>query len=240
MGWHSVPTTDEVYLRVRHTGKLDNLYEGLPIYVISTGSSLRGFDFRRLNDKLTLGINRVIEYFHPSIMHFVDTSAHTTHARALSDYNGIIIAGPKAGPKNTHQHVFEVSRNLDTFEMRGNMTSICKQVGRSFSEGLFGGGAGCTALHIAILLGGNPIYLLGYDYYEDNGRHFDEYDESCNDKSIYAISFQGVEQISRESWIPKIYNCNRNSRLKCFPYIDIETLLSTNGDRPRLNISGNS
>lgn len=215
------------------TAKLDNLYQELPIYVISTGSSLRGFDFSRLNGKITIGINRVIEYFHPSIMHFVDTAAQITHARALSDYNGMIIAGPEAGPKHTHHNVFEVSRNISTFEISGTMRSTSKSVGRSFSDGLFGGGAGCTALHTAILLGGSPIYLLGYDYYEDNGRHFDEYDVSHNDKSLYAISYQGMEQISREDWIPRIYNCNQNSRLKCFPYIDIETSLTMRCERRR-------
>jgi hypothetical protein len=206
--------------------KLDNLYEGLPIYVISTGTSLRGFDLTRLNGKITIGINRVIEYFHPSILHFVDSTAQTTHAKALHNYNGMIIASAGAGPTQTHANTFEISRNIDTFEISRNMTSTSKKVGRSFSDGWFGGGAGCTALHTAILLGGNPIYLLGYDYYEDNGRHFDEYDESCNDQNLYMISFEGVSQISRENWIPRIYNCNPRSRLKCFPHIDIDTLLT--------------
>ena len=205
--------------------KLDNLYEGLPIYVISTGTSLRGFDFARLNGKITIGINRVIEYFHPSILHFVDQTAKTNHAKALRNYNGMIIAGSGTAPTHTHANTFEISRNVDTFEISGNMTSTSKKVGRSFSDGWFGGGAGCTALHSAILLGGNPIYLLGYDYYEDNGRHFDEYDETRNERDLYTVSFEGLEQLSRERWIPNVYNCNRRSRVTCFPYIEIDTLL---------------
>lgn len=204
--------------------KLDNLYQGLPIYIISTGTSLRGFDFRRLNGRITIGINRVIEYYHPSILHFIDVTAHLTHAEALSSYNGMIIAGPGAVPTHTHENTFLIGHNADTFEISGNMTSTSKKVGRSFADGWFGGGAGCTALHTAVLLGGNPIYLLGYDYYEDNGRYFDEYDESRNEKSLYSISFESVEQLSREDWIPKIYNCNRWSRLTCFAYVDIDEL----------------
>ncbi len=57
--------------------KLDNLYAGRPITVISTGTSLRGFDFRRLDGKLTIGINRVIEYYNPSIFFCVDVTATT-------------------------------------------------------------------------------------------------------------------------------------------------------------------
>lgn len=207
--------------------KLDNLYEGSPIYVISTGTSLRGFDFARLNGKITIGINRVIECFHPSILHFVDATAHRTHANALRSYNGMILAGPGALPPHTHDNCFEIRRNIDTFELSGQMTTTSKKVGRSFDDGWFGGGAGCTALHTAILLGGNPIYLLGYDYYEDNGRHFDEFNELQNDKEIYSISFEGVEHISREEWIPRIYNCNRLSRLKCFPHADVDALLDS-------------
>ena len=205
--------------------KLDKLYQGQPIYIISTGTSLRGFDFTRLNGKITIGINRVIEYYHPTIMHFVDFTAHVTHARALADYNGMILAGPNAGPTTTHDNVFTIERNIDTFELSGDMVETSKRVGRSFADGWFGGGAGCTALHSAILLGGDPIYLLGYDYYEDNGCHFDEYNPTRNNKELYGFSIEGVEHIGRQKWIPKIYNCNPRSRLRCFPYADIETLL---------------
>jgi len=205
--------------------KLDDFYAGLPIFIISTGVSLRGFDFTRLDGRLTIGINRVVEYYHPSIVHFVDRTAHMTHARALSRYNGMIIAGRGAAPAATHDNIFEINRNVDTFELSGNMTALTKKVGRSFSDGWYGGGGGCTALHMAILLGGNPIYLLGYDYYEDNGRHFDEYDESRNDQELYDDSLRGIEHISREDWIPKIYNCNPRSRMRCFPFADLDEVL---------------
>jgi hypothetical protein len=206
--------------------KLDNLYQGLPIFILSTGTSLRGFDFTRLNGKLTIGINRIIEYYHPSIMHFVDITAHKTHAMALSNYNGMIIAGPGAVPSATHANTFEISRNIDTFELSGDMTTTSKVVGRSFSDGWFGGGAGCTALHTAILLGGDPIYLLGYDYYQENGGHFDEYDESRNDRNIYLDSFVSIHHLGSQDWLPKIFNCNSRSKVTCFPYIDIDSVLS--------------
>ena len=193
--------------------------------MISTGTSLRGFNFARLNGKITIGINRVIEYYQPSIVHLVDLTARFTHARALRNYNGMIITGRGAGPTNSHDNTFEIDRNIDTFELSGEMTETVKTVGRSFSDGWFGGGAGCTALHSAILLGGNPIYLLGYDYYEDNGAHFDEFDESRNSRDLYSVSFAGVEHLGRQDWIPEIYNCNPNSRLTAFRSIDLDTLL---------------
>jgi hypothetical protein len=201
--------------------KLDNLYAGRPIYVISTGTSLRGFDFARLDGKLTLGINRIIEYYNPSIFFCIDITAHETHAHALRSYNGMIIAGPNAGPTRTHSNVFEVPHSGGTFEIDGELHYQQVSVGRSFCDGLFGTGAGCTALHAAILLGGDPIYLLGYDFYEQNGRHFDEYDEAMNEEHVYNLSFRCLEQLSREDWLPRIYCCNPNSRLTCFPRAEL-------------------
>src|SRR5205085_2787136 len=113
--------------------------------------------------------------------------------------------GPSAYPSATHDNAFEVGRNIDTFEMSGDMTKLSEKVGRSFDDGLFGGGAGCTALHTAILLGGDPIYVLGDDYYEENGVHFDEYDEARNEQHVYRISCDGVARSmagrSRNCWL---------------------------------------
>ena len=205
--------------------RLDRLYEGLPIFILSTGTSLRGFDLTRLDGRLTIGINRVIEYYQPSVLHLLDKTAHRTHAAALRRYNGLIIANEDAAPRGTHDNAFEVHHNVDTFELHGAQTELSTYVGRSFADGFFGGGAGCTAVHTAILLGGDPIYLLGYDFYEENGRHFDEWDESKNASELYGIPYDGLQHIARQSWIPRIYNCNPRSRLTCFPYADVDALL---------------
>lgn len=205
--------------------RLDGLYQGQPIFILSTGTSLRGFDFRRLDGRVTIGINRVIEHYRPPVVHLLDKTAHRTHASALRQYDGLIIANEGAAPAETRADAVEIHHNVDTFELHGGQTELSTYVGRSFSEGFFGGGAGCTAVHTAILLGGDPIYLLGYDFYEDNGRHFDEWDPAKNAPELYGIPFDGLNHIARQSWIPRIYNCNPRSRLTCFPFADPDTLL---------------
>jgi hypothetical protein len=203
---------------------LDGLHEGRPIFILSTGTSLRGFDFPRLDGRITIGINRVIEHYQPSILHLVDSTAQHTHATALGRYGGIIIATEMAAPPGRHD-TFAIKHNIDTFEMSGTMTELSTFVGRSFHDGFYGGGAGCTALHTAILLGGDPIYLLGYDFYEDNGRHFDVWDPSQNATELYGIPFHGIQHIARQPWIPRIYNCNPRSRLTCFPFASLDAHL---------------
>jgi len=203
---------------------LDGLYEGQPIFILSTGTSLRGFDFRRLDGRITIGINRVIEYYQPTILHLVDKTAQQTHAAALRRYEGIIIATENAAPHDGRAGTFAIRHNVDTFELSETMTELSTFVGRSFRDGFYGGGAGCTAVHTAILLGGDPIYLLGYDFYEDNGRHFDVWDPTKNAAELYGIPFHGLQHIARQPWIPRIYNCNPRSRLTCFPFASIDDL----------------
>ena len=183
---------------------LDNLYRGRPIFVLSTGTSLRGFDFRRLDGQVTIGVNRIVEYYHPSIMFFVDVTAKTTHARALRGYHGTVIAGPGAAPHGTAATVFEINPdNRPRPEQPASLeealrlwASEPRVVGRTFNERLYGLGAGCQALHAAMLLGGSPIFLLGYDFYEDRGSHFDTVDASRSSQDVYR-HVAGVHRRSR-------------------------------------------
>ena len=115
--------------------KLDNLYAGLPIFILSTGTSLRGFDFRRLDGRITIGINRIIEYYHPSIVHFVDIRAHGTHARALRGYNGMILTGRGCRSGGSHNGFFPcilsvlpsslTSMSLSRIEPQGRRPRLC-------------------------------------------------------------------------------------------------------------------
>jgi hypothetical protein len=218
---------------MRHA--LDNLYRGRPIFVLSTGTSLRGFDFRRLNGQVTIGMNRIVEYYHPSIVFFVDVTAKTTHAGALREYNGLVIAGPGAAPHGTAATVFEINPDerprpeqpVTLEEALRIWASEPRIVGRSFNERLYGLGAGCQALHAAILLGGSPIFLLGYDFYEDRGSHFDAVDASRNNQDVYRHVLQCIDDLACEPWLPAVYNCNPASNLKSFPFISIEAALQS-------------
>jgi hypothetical protein len=207
------------------THPLDRLYDGLPIFVLSTGTSLRGFDFCRLDGQITVGINRVVEHYAPTVVHLLDKSAHVTHAAALARYEGIIIANEEAAPKHTLASTYESRHRVETFRLVGGRSELSTHVGRSFSDGFYGGGAGCTALHTAVLLGGNPIFLLGYDFYENDGRHFDEWNPAQNESVLYDIPFDCIQRLAGEPWMPKIYNCNPASRLRCFPFLDVDAVV---------------
>jgi hypothetical protein len=214
---------------------LDNLYRGRPIFVLSTGTSLRGFDFRRLDGHLTIGVNRIVEHYHPSIMFFVDVTAKTTHARALRGYHGLVIAGPGAAPHVTAATVYEInpdnrprpSQPCPVDEALRALSLEPRIVGRTFNQRLYGLGAGCQALHAALLLGGSPIFLLGYDFYEERGSHFDAVDASRNSPEVYRYVLDCIHDLAREPWLPAIYNCNPASNLRRFPFMSVEAALES-------------
>ena len=173
---------------------LDNLYRGDPIFVLSTGTSLRGFDFRRLNGHFTIGVNRIVEHYHPSIMFFVDVTAKTTHAGALQGYTGMVIAGPGAAPHVTSARSSKSTRTIGHGRSSPHSLEEALRAGhRSRISWAGASTSGCTASALAarrctrrILLGGSPIFLLGYDFYEDRGSHFDDVDASRNGRDVVS------------------------------------------------------
>jgi hypothetical protein len=163
----------------------------------------------------------------------VDVTAKTTHARALRGYNGLVIAGPGAAPQGTAATVFEINPDnrprpdepATLEEALRTWVSEPRAIGRTFDEPLYGLGAGCQALHAAILLGGSPIFLLGYDFYENGGSHFDAVDPSRNSKDVYRHVRECIDDLAREPWLPAVYNCNPASKLTSFPFVSIEAAL---------------
>jgi hypothetical protein len=86
--------------------------------------------------------------------------------------------------------------------------------------------SGYHALQVAQFLGFEEIYLIGYDYYEENLLHYYEgkYNTEItqNEKNAIKASFhKWIEDFNKIKWIPKIYNCNPKSKLKKFIYQEV-------------------
>lgn len=191
---------------------LDNKYAGRRGFIIATGSSLRGFDFTRLAGEITIGVNRVVDYYNPTIMHFYGTSAKRASKGGLDSYNGIIIADKRS--------LGEMAPVGGIHGFRNNT----EYAGSSFDDGLFGYGAGATAIHVAILLGLSPIYLLGYDFYINGAgkKHFNSNAEGGHYEQVYGLCMCSCMMFKNH----EIYNCNRDSLLDVYPYADINEVLS--------------
>ncbi len=98
-------------------------------------------------------------------------------------------------------------------------------VSRSISEGLFhGNNSGYAAINLALCLGANPIYLLGFDAgYAAGKTHFHEgYPiTTAEDKLVAWVTDYTRLAEAAPLFESSIVNLCRNSRIQCFEFGDL-------------------
>jgi len=201
---------------------VDNAWKGLRCFIIGEGASLKHFDLSRLESELTIGVNRTYEKLGCTIM-------FATNA----EYHKWIIEG-KMGARaerkfeefNGHK-VWLGSQNYGLKEVNHLMELGGTGFSSSLKKGLVSNGSPeYGALNLAICLGANPIYLLGFDMHGENGKQPYWHDGYPKDQSdtVYAkfkTYFEGVAPTLKKKGI-KVINLNPASELKCFDFGDIK------------------
>lgn len=147
------------------------LWKGQRAFVIGSGPSLKGFDYRNLDGELTIACNEAYRHLRATINLCQDVR---------------LFAGPKEGApevtplrerKDWYQNgswAVYFKGHPDREEMLGNdfilEAKSCHTVANPFAwgskleEGLtYGANVGLAALSLADCLGASPIYLLGFD-----------------------------------------------------------------------------
>ena len=89
-----------------------------------------------------------------------------------------------------------------------------------------GNNAGFVALNLAYVLGGNPIYMLGFDCYGKNGfpaHWWDDYvDTSRSTVDHYDMFIKCFDEHIPEEVKPRFINTNPESALKTFKKVPLE------------------
>ena len=103
---------------------------------------------------------------------------------------------------------------------------------------IVGSTSGTSALHAAVRMGFNPIFLIGYDYYETkagmygygshvsnwNTENMDDYGD--NEKwLVYESSLSGIRNVKQQMIDPngvEVFNLNKDSMLGEFPYLSLD------------------
>ena len=195
-------------------------------YIIGGGPSASALDWDKIKDSITIGINKAFVYypdttinysmdgtFYRHIVGLIDLGERTVeYNRAWKAYNGIRVFAMtnKAFPFGDEVYTVE----------RMKKKSLCLD----FRKGMYAGNnSGWGALNLAIALGCNPIYLIGYDMNVDHVNkktHWhDGYQERSNinkaDKKLARFCtcidhFAGdIKKLQFD-----VYNCNPDSGLK--------------------------
>jgi len=196
----------------------DNIWKGQRCFIIGGGESLKTFDWRLLKGELTIGVNMSFMKISPSILFSTDSRFYEWIIQgALGDYVKKKFADYKG---------FKVWLNFFKYRYPDAVYQVDsageKALTTSIKEGIgHGSNSGYAALNLAMCLGANPIYLLGFDMKGDgNGKQawwHDGYPLNQGD-TIFKHMIENFNKASLEIKERgfKVINLSEESALKCF------------------------
>ncbi len=145
-----------------------NLYDVIPdggwkdqrCFIIGGGESLRDFDFSKLKNELVIGINRAFEVIDCTINFAMDNNLYNWIStgrlgeetkQKFDDFKGFRVWVDSGG--------YNYPKGIFILKASGT-----HRLSRSMREGITGeSNSGFGAVSLAVCLGANPIYLLGFD-----------------------------------------------------------------------------
>jgi len=198
---------------------IKNKLKGKRIFLIGNGSSLKDFDFSILDNDETMVMNFGAE-FYPKAKHllFLDLNFVKKGLKIINKFQGNIFAAYRS---EAHIRTKKKKTYFFTIDPKSNPTN-------SFSQGLFGGNSGMAALNLALIMGCDPIYLLGYDLINEvDNIHF--YSDEKYGRGGYSTKKCNSKAVDFEKFVDyfpnvKIINLNEKSNIKCFPFDSIENV----------------
>lgn len=207
-------------------------------FLLGGGPSLKNFNFTLIENELVIGVNKSFIRFNTTANYIADMSLHdflvcpTDDSKQLelqrlwNSYQGIKVVLQVPGKYSYGEKVYVVRR------IEGECVSI------DLNQGIHPGkNSGLGALMLAVALGANPIYLLGYDFkVEIDSRtniertHWHEGYSHQTGRTLQRKLVKFVDEFNHfapefERLGINVINLNSLSALKCFPFNTIENIL---------------
>ena len=227
----------------------DGAWVGHRAFIIGGGPSLAAFDFSRLRGELVIGVNASFAKVDCQVMFSMDSDFHDW---LLSGALEAKMPGIRqkfldfAGLKvwlDAHGHPFSPGvRTLRSLGASGLTSSL--------KDGVFHGeNSGYAALNIAVCLGANPIYLLGFDgklAADGRAHHHEEYPTPTTQGVLdkFVKYFHKIAPALQDRGV-RVVNLNAESAIRCFEFGDADkvlpapkpstggiTAITPTGDRP--------
>jgi len=229
-----VTNNERLYASKRFKNRLlqevlpDNAWHGKPCFIVGGGPSLRGFDWKLLKGKRTIGINRAFEHFEPTIIFSMDTRFLNW---LLNDQYAKVMRDGAAAKENFHTsqaykvwmatYTLQLPPNFFLVKVRLNYDHGLRAFTFTMKDGIgHGNNSGYAALNLAVCLGANPIYLLGYDCKHANGHSHYHAGHPIPQKEKTATGFIPFFNRAAALIKPKgidVVNLNPDSALNCWP-----------------------
>jgi hypothetical protein len=220
------------------------------VFIIGGGASLNGFNFSSLKDEDVIAVNKSIEYVdYAKYFITMDYTFFTNHHKLTNaDFSIInkkaensyfIINTEHTYIKNINGVYTDTRFNLK-YDALNKFNGVIRSARTYDSANGFGSdihtfshgnNSGYCALQLAISLGYEEIYLLGYDLNVSSVKtHFHNgYKQDIAKFSRNLIEYRTVfgKSLQLYKGSSKIYSCSQNSYLNTFiKYVDIKTVLN--------------
>jgi len=205
--------------------------------------------WKKLENEVTFGVNEAFKFFHPTAITFVDWTFYKCRWEHMLNYPLVIGKfDPAIGfwYRGKGGHKYQKCPKEDTLEMiKGSGKYFGKE---SIKKGIYSGVlAGLFTTTLAIGLGFDEIYLLGFDMDQKDGKtHFyqnmndvgDFIGENNEHRTGVGFNvsgdfntgvFNNNDDYIQKFWTPyledsdiKIYNVSMSSRIRTFEKIDYD------------------
>ena len=187
-------------------------FEGEDVYIIGGGPSLETFNWKRLEDKNTIGCNSAFRKGSRvcNICFFSDPPWFEKFYDELLKFEGRVV---------THNPRFKDNNPDDwLYVMERGKRALCTDcLG-------YGGSSGCSAINLALLMGAKRVFLLGLDCKSgpNKQQNWHNYQIEKTMPEIYDRFLKGFEQLAED--LPKLFpeseiiNLTPNSAIPFFQF----------------------
>lgn len=184
-------------------------------FIIGSGKSVEKLDLNKIDGHFSIAINFMYRHYPKTkSIFFLDKDVISRENAGavpeLKAYDGHIFCAMRSG-----YNVLDSRDNVVPFALNGTEPSL------TLNDGLYGKKlSGVSSLNLAIILGFEEIYLLGYDGFSSGGVRVNDYGGRNNlyDNDWWEGRFTAFSKF--ETWKDRIYNCNPESELRLFQFAD--------------------
>jgi glycosyltransferase involved in cell wall biosynthesis len=198
---------------------IKDCWKNEPCIVVATGPSLKDFDLNRIQGVHSIGINHIIEdYDKFEWFFFLDQRFLNRTTYNIRSFNGKIFCQNTCSPPPGLNVV-----KFKTLKNRQKLVSL------DIAKGLYNGClSGLSALHLALIAGAKPIYLIGFDCGGGDFKNYHykkEYTGATHNQEKY-IKYKKTAGYfeSFKPWAGRIINLSQISTIKTFKKVNVDTI----------------
>jgi len=195
--------------------KIEPIWDNETVYIVGGGPSLSDFDWKKLEGKKVIAINRAFQVLpNADVLYWTDSRFWKWYSTEIKRFKGLKVTCRPYSPTSNDVILLKATNNKPYEADPGHISH--------------GNNSGYGAINLAVKLGAKKIYLLGYDMESNpNKTHWHSGYDAKHNHSIYMkmmASFSSLAPVLKQMGI-RVFNANPKSKLEVFSKCSIEAAL---------------